>query len=192
MRLTGDAFERNHPFKKFHKKRGRVGTRFTATLADITTGGLIFNGEVMLASWGDAATTGQSIRLWIDDEAESHPFAGYARRQRNLPGDMFALVMVELNDEEQAVDQHAEDRQRKARALSSDAHLMVTSEMFVRYLTEMKSHIRSSWDAKQARDYVKGVLEIESLSDLDRNPEKARAFHEQVRKPYARWNQQEA
>lgn len=192
MRLTGDAFERVHPFKRFQKKRGgKVGTRFHMTCAQAkgSEGLLVYNGEAMLASWSDSSNPGQTVRLWLDDEAERHPFAGFARRNRNLPGDMFGLVLVELTDDQVPVDQRAEEKLRPRRKLSQDAHLIVTSDMFVRYLTEMRP--QRHWDANSARQYVKDALGIESLSDLDRNPAVAKEFHERIRKPYARWNSQE-
>ena len=39
FRITGEAFDRIHPFKRFTQRRGgRAGTRFNAIIADSKTG----------------------------------------------------------------------------------------------------------------------------------------------------------
>lgn len=197
LRLAGNGFDRVHPFKKFQKKRaGRVGTRFHMACADEQTCQVIFKGEVMLAGWTDTSNQGQTIKLWLDDEADRHPFAGYLRRTQKAPGSVFAVILVELSDDESPVDQQAEGKVSNARALhaprkalSSSAHLMVTGEIFVRYIREtvrFREGVVITPDV--AKRYVKDRLGIESLSDLDRDPDKARLFHEVIRRPFARWN----
>lgn len=197
LRLAGNGFDRVHPFKKFQKKRaGRVGTRFHMSCADLQTEQVIFNGEVMLAGWTDTSNQGQTIKLWLDDEADRHPFAGYLRRTHKSVGSIFAVALVELSDDDAPVDQQAETALGDARtvrttkkALSSSAHLMVTGELFVRYVREtvrFKPGIIVTPDV--ARRWVKDRLQVESLSDLDRDPGKAREYHEVIRRPFARWN----
>lgn len=176
-----------HPFKDFTRKRGgRVGTRFSAVCARSLVGEINYNGEMMLADWQEKPGTGMTVRFWLDDEATTHPFSGCQKRNRTVPGEMFALVLVELNEMNEVEQQH--EHGHKRRSLSQDAHLMVTSEMFVQYLREMRPHLQTNWDANKAKIYVKTVLGIESLSILDRDPQKRAAFHEQIRKPYADWN----
>ena len=90
--------------------------------------------------------------------------------------------------------QHPATGGAKPRPLSSAAHLIVTSPRFIQWLNEKsdwtaKLHKQGrQWDAQTARNYVKHALGIESLSDLDRLPDRAEAFHEQFRKPYAKWD----
>lgn len=188
FRITGEFSSMRHPFKDFTRKRnGRVGTRFNSVCARSLVGEIQYNGEMMLADWQEKPGTGMTVRFWLDDEALAHPFAGCTKRGRSAPGEMFALALVELNEMNEP-EQHEDVPQhgRKKRTLSQDAHLMVTSPMFVQYLTEMRPI--KSWTPANAKDYVKMVLEIESLSELDHNPQKQAAFHEQIRKPYANWN----
>lgn len=107
LRLCGDAFDRLHPFKRFQKKRnGRVGTRFQAAFSRVDSGQEVLAMEVMLAAWKDSSSVGQSITLWLDDEVETHPFCGCTRRKANVTGDVFALVLVELADDDSPVNQH--------------------------------------------------------------------------------------
>lgn len=106
LRLCGDSYDRVHPFKRFQKRRnGRVGTRFQAAFSRVDSGQEVLSMEVMLAAWKDSSSIGQSITLWLDDEVTVHPFCGCIRRKAGQPGDVFALVLVELNDDDSAVRQ---------------------------------------------------------------------------------------
>lgn len=217
LRLAGDAYSRIHPFKKFQQRRnGRMGTRFRCAVADTRTGAIFFAGEVMLAGWKDSSFSGQCITLWLDDEADRHPFAGYNRRKNGTPGDMFAVALVEIDEHEQPIDQQQRERVegsgapaepaakraaqgggggapgRRRSQPSQQAHLMVTGPMFVRYLQETKPLRGKSWTAELARRWVKQEIAVESLSDLDRDPAALKRFNEKIRKPFARWNNQEA
>lgn len=228
LRLCGDAYDRNHPFKKFQRMRaGRMGTRFRCAVANPDcANAIVFASEVMLAGWKDSSYAGQTITLWLDEEAERHPFAGFARRKNGTPGQMFIIALVEVDDNDEAVRQQQRDsaheagssgvpapaggparvpgtavatqapgangRRRGVRQLSSTAHLMVTSAMFVRYLQETRPRlVRDKWTPDLARRWVKSEINVESLSQLDREPAAAKRFEEQIRKPYARWGEQE-
>src|SRR6266853_1389345 len=190
LRLCGEAFGRKHPFKRFQQKRnGHVGSRFKASFARISTGECVGMMELMLMSWKDSSSIGQLVTFWLDDEPTVHPFCGCQPRRAQVPGDMFAMVLVEINDDEQPIDQRREsaitersardsddgrdvsrggvDREphgdggrpggptqpgpgdprpaRAAKKLSSSAHLLLTSPMFVQYLKETKPNLVKSW-----------------------------------------------
>lgn len=232
FRLCGEPYGRIHPFKKYQQRRGgKVGARFRASFARSTTGEALSTFDIMLASWKDSSTAGQQVTFWIDDEPDAHPFCGCAYRQNGTPGEIFAVVLVELDDEDRAVDQrgiedpvHEQPASGKspegaqqasgapagesyvnapgvaprpsggtkgARKLSSTAHLLVSSALFLRYLQETKANLVKDWSSDKARVYAKRLIEVESLSDLDRNAEAAKRYHEQIRKPYDRWYRQE-
>jgi hypothetical protein len=153
------------------------------------TGEMVYSDELMLAAWGETPA-GQTVRFWLDEHAEVHPFARFKKRHGKTPGSTFQVIMVELTDDEQPVDQVKQsvvERARKKQTLSQQAHLMITSPMFVQYLTETRSGVMKSWSPDTAKEYVKAVLKIESLSELDKSEMVAGRFHELVRKPYARW-----
>lgn len=243
LRLCGDAYDRVHPFKRFQRKRnGRVGTRFASAFYDAQTGQKVLATEVMLAAWKDSSSIGQSITLWLDDEVAVHPFCGCQRRKAGVPGDLFALMLVELNDDDSPVNQQqcsggdtpepgapvpdrvhdeqparervpapgqtsGEDRRGNApgavrpvdsprghsrpRKLSQSVHLLVTGPLFVRYLQETKGGLVKHWTPELARQYAKKVIGVESLSDLDRDQAAVKRFHEELRRPFARWAHQE-
>ena len=77
LRICGNAYERQHPFKRFQQKRnGHVGTRFKASFARTSTGECVGLMELMLAGWKDSSSIGQSVTFWLDDEPTVHPFCG--------------------------------------------------------------------------------------------------------------------
>lgn len=187
FRIAGNFADMRHPFKDFTRKRnGRVGSRFEASCARCTDAELVYTGEMMLADWQEKPGTGMTVRFWLDDEATHHPFAGSTKRQRTTPGEMFALVLVEIN-EMQEVEQS--QPQRKGRTHSQDAHLMIMNPMFAQHLMETRAEFKNiTITPQQGKDYVKAVLGLESLSELDHNPAKYKQFREQIAHPYARWN----
>lgn len=186
FRVAGDGFERMHPFKSFQRKRGgRLGTRFAAAIVD-SLGVLRLNSEVMLKTWSESATGGQQVSLWLDEEGTTHPFTGCRHRKRDEPGEMFKLSLIELQDDNTPDPVQREGRVR-TRTVSQDAHLKITSPMFVQYMKETKSHIRADWDGALAKLWVKSRLDIESLGDLDKLPHKAQEYRDQIVKPFERW-----
>lgn len=161
-----------------------MGSRFSAAIVD-AEGTVRVNSEVMLKGWTESATGGQQFSLWLDNELSLHPFAGCRHRKRDEPGEMFRISLLEI-DEIEVPDQ----RVGKVDGMwpSQRAHnLVVRNQMFVRYLKETKGHMRNDWDSALAKVYVKHVLNVESLSDLDKIPTKAQEYDEKIVKPFERW-----
>jgi len=190
-----DDPDRVHPLKQYVRRRGgRVGQLFHGVIIHHGDNHPVYDDMVQLAGWADTER-GKTGRFWLDEEAERHPFAGYKKRNAKEPGSLFGFVLVQLTDDHKPVDQDAlasaEALQQPPgkRKLSAEAHLMVTSHWFVQYLKERVKQPRSGpWTAESARRWVKWKIQIESLSDLDRSEEKAHRFHEEIRKPFAKWS----
>lgn len=62
--------------------------------------------------------------------------------------------------------------------------------MFLQFLKETKPNAVKEWTPDNARRYVKAVLRVESLSDLDRDPAAAERYQAMIRKPYENWRHQ--
>jgi hypothetical protein len=195
---SDDDPERVHPFKLYQRRRGgRIGQLFHAVIVD-TLARVVYDGMLQLASWSDT-DRGKSARFWIDEDAERHPFAGYDKRTRTEPGSKFTLVLVQLTDDNKPVDQvalareEALERARGQRKLSAEAHLMVTGERFLQYLQNVAppSKGQPPWTADRARRWVKWRLGISSLSMLDSMENAGKRFHEEIRKPFAAWSDDE-
>jgi len=183
-----------HPMRRYQRRRGgRMGQRFHGVLVADGMTRPAYDGELMLCAWTDS-DRGRSSKFWLDEEAGIHPLHGFDKRTAKAPGSMFAAVLVLIQDDGKVIDGEAEERLTKPRKrLSNDAHFMVTSALFIQYLTEHSGHTQIlerkglSWTPERAKAYVKTKLGIESLSDLDRDETVAEKFHEQIRRPYSRF-----
>lgn len=188
-----------NPFKQYQRRRsGRLGQRFHMVIVPDGFETPTYDGEAMLRAWGDTEK-GQTVGFWLDNEAAQHPFAGLTRRTPTVVGQLFAGAFVILDCDGSPVDVEAQaaledSSASRGRKLSSQAHLIITGQRFCQYLEETSgwtAKLRAtgrSWTPEQARLYVKWRIEVESLSDLDRDAKKATAFHELIRKPFALWN----
>jgi hypothetical protein len=177
-----------NPFKKYSRMRkNRVGTRFQAVFAagedDIS-----YNDEVMLKGWSDG-TTGWKLTLWIHANDDGlHPFMDSQK------GTTYGLVMVELDDDNVAINQKKRDRVEAAKdarkhgyRLSSYAAMLCREPQFMQWLNT-GPHDEIFESEEQVATWMRNLLSIESRADLDHSEAKAQMFHEEVRKPYSKWS----
>lgn len=68
----------------------------------------LFSGEMQLAGWSQTHTSGNKITFWLADEEGLEPFKLLTARKGNHAGHRFAVVMVEIGDDELPVN-HNED-----------------------------------------------------------------------------------
>lgn len=200
---TADMAKQLNPFKEYQRRRnGHVGQRFHGSIVPVGSEEPAYDGEVMLCGWSDSER-GKTVKWWLDEEADRHPFAGYGRRSSSAPGSLFMGVFALLSDDGKAENQDQKSvAEGRGRRLSSQVHLMITSPMFVRFMTERSRKTAAlqrngkAWDTMHdgemmTKAYIKKFLGIESLSDLDRDAGKAEMFHRTFRIPYARWSGKE-
>lgn len=188
-----------NPFTQFVRRRGnRVGTRFEAAFVRYGEGRPFFKGEMMLAGGGHPLGQGMWVKFWLDDESDHHPFAGCAGRKGDHPGDLFGVVMVELDDDDVVIDQ-AKRRKLEGKGggdLARYAALLCTNELFLQYLSEKiqvglpdpVSRPASWWGTDDhAARWIRWMCSVESRAELDNNPKAAEMFHERIRRPYSEW-----
>lgn len=174
--------ERNaaNPFKRFTKMRkDRVGTRFSAVFSHVKEPDCVaYEGEVMLKGWSDGVT-GWKVDLWVDDDNGLHPFMGHDN------GDEYALVLVELDDDDAPIDQEkrkrVEEDQPKGGPLSQLAARWCHDDAFCDWL---ESDVGYDGDAKA---WMLDKLKITSRAMIDHDEEVAARFHAEIRKPFAAW-----
>jgi hypothetical protein len=190
-----------NPFTQFVRRRGnRVGTRFEAAFVRYGEGRPFFKGEMMLAGGGQPLGQGMWVKFWLDDESDHHPFAGCAGRKGVQPGDLFGVVMVELDDDDVVIDQAKRRRVegKSGGALARFAALLCSNQLFLQYLSEKMpvgldpSHpvSRSAewWGTEdRAARWIRWMCSIESRAELDNNAKAAEMFHERIRRPYSEW-----
>lgn len=183
-----------HEFKKYQRRRGgRLGQRFHGVLVPEGMTDAAYDSELMFMGWSDS-DRGRTVKFFLDEFADTHPFCGFEKRSTKTPGSIFAAVLVLLQDDGTVLDEKKEEAVTgKRRRFSADAHLMVTSPLFIQYLTERCGHTQVlekrglSWTPALAKQYVKTKLGIESLSDLDRDAAALAKFHETIRIPYSKF-----
>lgn len=188
-----------HPFMQFVRRRGnRVGTRFMVAMTRVGEETTFFQGEVMLMGGGNPLGQGMWVKFWLDDDADSHPFAGCAGRHGSDPGDMFEAAFVELDDDDRPINQTKRDRVEKGRrrqgGLCRWAAARSHDKLFLQYLSENitmpdgKSRPVSWWEEEDhVARWIRWVCQVESRADLDRNQRAAEQFHERIRRPYSEW-----
>ena len=187
-----------NPFTQFVRRRGnRVGTRFEAAFVRYGEGRPFFKGEMMLAGGGQPLGQGMWVKFWLDDEADHHPFAGCAGRKGDHPGDLFGVVMVELDDDDVVIDQAKRRRVegKQGGALARYSALLCTNELFLQYLSEKMgvgdpiTYRPAEWWASEdhAARWIRWACGVESRAELDNNAKAAEIFHERIRRPYSEW-----
>ncbi|KKN76152.1 hypothetical protein LCGC14_0373470 [marine sediment metagenome] len=189
MEQGKDELGSANPLKRFTgMRKGRVGTIFAAVFNSPTTG-ITLDDEVMLKGWSDG-TTGWKVTFWFNGEAANeHPFMRFDK------GAEFALVLVELDDDNSAIDQVKRDRVETApktarkRTLSNYAAMLCREPMFMRYLGDTYG---LSCDPKfadeVATNWMREFLGIKSRSELDTDQFVAGQFHADIRGPYRKWH----
>lgn len=191
-----------HPFTQFVRRRGgRAGTRFRVAFVRYGASEPFYNGEVMLMSGGNPLGQGMWVSFWLDDDTSEHPFCGCTGRTRTTPGDMFAAVFVELDDDDEPINQEKRARIEKIQDgrggnLARFAAQLCLNENFLQYLSEKvpvgdppEQRSKEWWGADEhAARWVRWICKVESRADLDHNPQAAEIFHTQVREPFRDWN----
>lgn len=188
-----------HPFKEFtHRRGGRAGNIFQAIMVTVGQQIPVYADQVMMAGWGEDNGKGQWVRFWLDESAATHPFAGLDRKHAKERGTFFMAVLVELDEEGDAIDQQLRDKieRRRGKSKASQIAVMVRSQTFIQWLREKAppdlttkiERAHGGWSGDLAHRYVRHVVGIESMRELDTSPEAYRRFEEKVRKPYEQWS----
>lgn len=182
-----------NPFKKFTKrKKGKVGTRFGAVFT-LSDGSTFYQDEVMLKNWADGAK-GWTLHLWVNSDAAGlHPFMDTENKS------VFALAMVELDDDNTVIDQAKRDRVEKVpkaarkRTLSNYAAQLCREPMFMRYLGDTYGiACEPAFADEVATNWMRSFLKIESRAELDTDAFVVATFHNKIRRPYAKWSAKRA
>ena len=181
-----EALKGPNPFKRFTSMRkGRVGTRFEAVFNSCKNAATVYENEAMLKGWTDG-TTGSKATFWIAPGTSYHPF------MERENGEEFAVVLVELDDDQEPIDQEKREKLSTPRKqhLSNFAAQLCRTPAFYDFLREVKQHHpkhgedRATW----AKEWMYEQCLITSRAELDVNTVAAEDFHRKIREPYAEWN----
>ena len=147
-----------------------------------------FSGEVQFAGYADGSRGGPRVTLRLADRADLEKFVGMESKR-------FMAVLVEIGDEEQAVEPAAKPqaaqpaRRERMPPLCEWAVLACGSEPFQRWAAGHPDapKYRKEKPAETAKAAVLFFAGIESRRELDTDARAAQALHALVRKPYAAW-----
>lgn len=122
----------------------------------------MFSGEVQFVTFADSSKGGPRITVRLHDRDELEKFIG-------KEGKRLACVLVEIGDDEQAVQPLPKERPAK---LAMDAALVCKNPEFWEYAR------RDGYPATEdgAAQLVRAYCGVGSRSDLNTNPEAARRF----------------
>lgn len=141
----------------------------------------IFKGEAQLAGWSDTHTGGAKVTLWLPDAAALDAFRAMTVRKGNTAGQILMVAMVEVGEGGEPVRQP----ERGNHDLSRLAAMFCADPEFWKWWGET-FHVEPA-DADECADYMRAELMIDSRSKLDTDPEVARMFHENIRRPFMAW-----
>ena len=145
-----------------------------------------FSGEMQLAGFADGSRGGPRLTLRLADRSELEKFIG-------MEGKRFAVVMVEINDDETPAEEPAPAapavRRERMAPLCEWAVMRCNEEPFQRWAAGHPNapKYRQDKPADTAKAAVLHFTGVESRRDLDTNDRAAKALHAMVRRPYAAW-----
>lgn len=170
-----------NPFKKFTgMRKGRVGSRFKAVLT-VNGGDTVLDDEVMLKGWSDG-TSGCKVTFWFADA--DHPLRLYSA------GALFAVVLVELDDDEEPINQVKRDRlTKRGPTISNYAAQLCRTPEFQLWVFEQADVLPMNEEPAIGfcKEWMCSYLGIDSRAELDADSGLALRFHQTIREPYAAW-----
>lgn len=152
----------------------------------------MFSGEVQLAAWSESHNGGCKITLWLADSSDLDAFRAMTVRKGNTAGQRLACVMVEIADDETAVQEPAPEPKPeppKGGALARLAGQWCGSQEFWLFLRANGMKCESADDAA---NIIRSTCKITSRAELDNNADAARIFQDRFRLPYMKWMQRAA
>jgi hypothetical protein len=153
-----------------------------------------YTGEVMLSNWSETAAAGRKVEFWLPEGADApaeHPFKYYSRRLRGSPGAIFQMVLVEVNDEGEAVPRGGNELKPGVTAggvliggaISQHAGRLSRDSDFHEYL----GYLEHDDPVEQAAKYIRGICAIDTRKLLDHDREAQLAYENKVVSPFNQW-----
>lgn len=164
-------------YRVTHANHDHAGGRY---LMAIQGADMEWAGEVMLQGWSASHSGGARVRFLLNDADD------FDLLQKHASERVVSVGVREIMDDETVVD---EAQREKVTANTGGplsqyaAHLCRTPE-FLTYLADITQGTPTeSW----AADFIRSNCGIASRAELDHDTKAAEAFHETIRKPYAKW-----
>lgn len=151
---------------------------------------LTFHTEVQLADFGESAAGGAFVKVRIPDPLELEIFRGRTRASKNKQGTRYVMLLVELDDDETAINQDKAERlhqaeEKKGGALSKNAAMLCKDLEFLSYLANRFPN--KTWNELSAKGFVLQTCQISSRRELDHNRGAAQRYKSFVQAPFIQW-----
>lgn len=133
---------------------------------------IAFQGDVMLLGWADTNSRGRTVTFQLGVDGESHPFAYSRTKQGKNSGQRYAMVLVEIGDDDTPVQ----------KTPSQMAFLLCRDPYFQHYLNERSFVTVNSEET--ARQCICEGCGVSSRSQLDKDPAARSAWLTQFFNPF--------
>lgn len=141
---------------------------------------IAFQGELQILGWAESDKGGRTVKFQCAGDDADHPFKGFKSKAR------FAVVFVEIGDDEQPVKQPEQASPATGIRLSNTCALLCKDRDFWAWIEDATWGVPVHSEQKCA-EVIKDLLDIESRSDLDSDERAAAKFVTDVLTPYNEW-----
>jgi hypothetical protein len=144
-----------------------------------------FQGEMQLAGWAESHTSGAKLTFWLPESDDLEVFRGMTARKGHRAGQRFAVVLVEIGEDELPVsppvvqEPAAPAPKPKGGELARLAGRWCGDEMFRHWL--------GVDTADDAAENVRMACGVMSRAELDHNSDAAQKFHRLYREPFRQY-----
>jgi hypothetical protein len=133
-----------------------------------------FKGEVMLLGWAESSNRGRTVTFLLDETEDEHPFKHFTIKSGKRSGQRFAVVMVQIGEDEEPVHQEQKPSQVAA--------VVCKDPQFWRWATERSFDTVSNEDS--AANFIRHEVGIKSRSELDHNILALTRFNASILHPF--------
>lgn len=142
---------------------------------------IAYKGELQLKGWAESDKQGRTVRFLCSGDEDDHPFKAFT------PNTRFAVVLVEIGDDEKPVQQEQKASVDHTKLkLSNQAALLCKDGDFWLWLGSKAWGVTVASEST-ATALVKEFMGIDSRSELDINPGKALKFNSEILLPFREW-----
>lgn len=143
-----------------------------------------YQGEVQFAGYSDSSRSGPRVTMRLHDRDDLQLFVG-------KEGKRFALVLVEIGDDEQPVAQETTAVEvAKGGALAKLAGMWCQEPEFWAFLAGCDANGgQVVTNAEEAASAVRAICDVDSRAALDHDKIGSVRFQTLIRQPYMRWMQ---
>ena len=147
---------------------------------------IAYQGEVMLLQWsGSTSRTGPKLVLQLPDDDALENFRSATVAKGGRAGQRFAVVFVQIDDDETPVVQTARQAIPKGGWVSRDAAGYCNSETFRFYVADKRDLPRIA-TADEAAEYLRGVCGVQSRAELDHDAD-AESRYKGLQRAVSEW-----